>query len=320
MKYIKISLALVALLSIILTGCSSRRAAEDTEEAVLPSVFFEFVDDSGKEVRLFEKPKRVAVLFSSHAQAVLLAGGSVDITVGESVERGFAKEDCALVDGGAGKQINTELLVSLSPDFVVGSLDIPAHKEACELLSEAGIPTALFRIESFDDYDRTMKRLCGVFDSPEKYRENVALVRERIDGILSSSSITKEKKRILFVRCASTSKATKAKTAKDNFVCQMLKELGTYNIAEACPVLCETLSVEDILLQNPEYIFFSPMGDSEAAKAYINTLLENDEWKCLDAVKNKNYAFLEKDLFQYKPNNRWDTAYKTLLELLYGTE
>ena len=43
------------------------------------------------------------MLFSSFADVWETAGGRVDITVGESVERGFAPEDVLLVDDGAGK-------------------------------------------------------------------------------------------------------------------------------------------------------------------------------------------------------------------------
>ena len=33
--------------------------------------------------------------------------------------------------------------------------------------------------------------------------------------------------------------------------------------------------------------------------------------------KNKNYYFLEKDLFQFRPNHRWYDAYLKLWEILY---
>ena len=76
-------------------------------------------------------------------------------------------------------------------------------------------------------------------------------------------------KRILFVRAGSKYSATKAKTAENNFVCVMLNELGTYNIAENAPVLLDGLSLEEILLENPDFIFISTMGDEAAAKAYM---------------------------------------------------
>ena len=83
-----------------------------------------FTDSLGETVELPKRPENVAVLFSSFAEMWTLAGGEVAVTVGETIERGFAPADAALVDEGAGKSINLELLISLKPDFVICSADI----------------------------------------------------------------------------------------------------------------------------------------------------------------------------------------------------
>ncbi|MPN53734.1 hypothetical protein SDC9_201400 [bioreactor metagenome] len=43
-------------------------------------------------------------------------------------------------------------------------------------------------------------------------------------------------------------------------------------------------------------------------------------WQRLTAVRTGNYDYLPKDLFQFKPNARWDQAYAYLLKLLYPGE
>lgn len=301
-------LILVLVCAVLFWSCSENETKEDS--------YISFGDDSGFEVLLEEKPKKIAVLFSSHAEMVLLAGGSVDVTVGETIERGFAQEGTPLVDDGAGKKINCELLIAQNPDLVIGSYDIAAHKETAELMRKAGVPTALFHVESFYDYERVMGVLCRIFDSQEMYNKNVSSVRTEIESVLENVPKGKEKK-ILFIRCASTSKATKAKTKDQNFVCAMLDEMNTYNIAENVPLLLDGLSIEHIILENPDYIFFSTMGNEDAAKAYMTDVMSRDEWQTLSAVKNGKYTFLDKELFQYKPNSRWGKAYKTLAELLY---
>lgn len=129
-----------------------------------------------------------------------------------------------------------------------------------------------------------------------------------------------EQKRILFIRAGSKYSATKAKTAENNFVCVMLKELGTYNIAENAPVLLDGLSQEEILMENPDYIFISTMGKEEAARAYMDSVLQEEAWQHLDAVKEGRYAYLPKELFQFKPNKRWGEAYRYLADLLYPKE
>ena len=60
--------------------------------------YMEFADHQGSQVVLAHKPQNVAVLFSSFADIWTTAGGTVNITVAESVERGFF-----LLDFGATK-------------------------------------------------------------------------------------------------------------------------------------------------------------------------------------------------------------------------
>ncbi len=315
----KIISLILLILTLTVLGCSEKVCTSE-DSSLIPQNGYSvgFTDDAGKSFTLTQKPKKVAVLFSSFADMVLLSGGSVDITVGESIERGFAEKNTPLVDSGAGKRISSELLLSYSPDLIIGSYDIAAHREAAEFIKDSGIPFALFRVDGFEDYDRVMKTLCTIFERPELYEKNVTDVRDGIELVKSCIDTTAPKKRILFVRCASSAKATKAKTKDENFVCGMLDELHTFNIAEASPILLDGLSIEYILVENPDYIFFSPMGDEDAAKQYVQSLIENGAWQSLTSIKTGNYAFLPKKLFQYKPNSRWDEAYKYLAELLYG--
>ena len=111
---------------------------------------------------------------------------------------------------------------------------------------------------------------------------------------------------------------TKAKTAENNFVCVMLKELGTRNIAEKAPILLDGLSMEEILLSDPDVIFYTTMGSEDSAVSYMESLLSDPVWSSLTAVKNGQVHHLPKDLFQYKPNARWNEAYAYLVTLLYG--
>mgnify|MGYP002508413396 CR=1 FL=1 len=44
---------------------------------------------------------------------------------------------------------------------------------------------------------------------------------------------------------------------------------------------------------------------------------ENPLWNELDAVKNKQVYFLDKHLYNLKPNARWAEAYETLAEIYF---
>jgi len=304
----KKAVTLITAVLMLLSLCS---CALSTQNA---GCYFSFKDSTGTEITLSYKPERVAVLFSSFAEIWSLAGGETHITVGESIERGFCKEGTLLVDRGAGKTINTELLISYEPDFVICSADIPVQLQAARTLNSVGIPSACFSVENFEEY-LTMFRICtDITGNIEAYKTYGTDIKTQIDKTLEN--IEKSGKDILFIRAGSTAKSTKAKTADEHFACTMLDELGTHNIAENAPILLDGLSIEEIVTQNPDYIFITTMGDEQAAKANINSLFSEPVWQSLDAVKNKKYYFLPKELFQYKPNAKWAEAYAYLAEIL----
>ena len=278
---------------------------------------YTFEDSSGNSVTLREKPKRPAVLFSSFADVWRLSGGECYITVGESEERGYAEENTLFVDSGAGKTIDNELLISYEPDFVIVSADIPAQAETAELLRSYGIPCAEMRVESFSDYLYMLKICTDINEVPEAFTEYGTNLSYRIDDIFSKLPESNEQKRILFIRSGSSASSAKAKTADKHFAACMLEELGAYNIADNAEILLDGLSIEEILNEDPDMIFVVTMGDEEAAKVYMDSVFESPAWQSLSAVKNQKYYYLPKDLFQYKPNEKWYDAYLYLAELLY---
>lgn len=302
----------VILCLFFLVGCASAQNVRETPEMI------RFTDDTGSEIQVPQKPETVAVLLSSLADLWITAGGQVDITVGESIERGFAAENVILVDDGAGKTIDLEVLIAAEPDFVLYASDIVGQLECADALKAAGIPAAGFAVETFDDYLELLKICTDILDTPENYEIYGLQLQEKVDSLIELAQSQEKQPDILFVRAGSTAKVTKAKTAENHFVCAMLKELGTYNIAESAPVLLDGLSIEEILLADPDRMLYTTMGDESAGVAYMESLIADPVWQSLTAVKTGEVYQLPKDLFQYKPNSRWDEAYKYLIQLLYG--
>ena len=308
-KTVLISVVTVILIIFLLGTFETVKPQKNTD------VYFSFTDSTGKLVTLTEKPERVAVLFSSFADAWKESGGKTAITVGESVEREICREEVLLVDDGAGKTINTELLVSYEPDFVITSADIPAQREAAEKLRKVGIPVAELRMESFEDYKKiysAMSKINGTWEENEKQLE---FLSKSVEKELEKAN-GREEKKILFIRSGSSYSSAKAKRADDHFVAKMLEELGCHNIADDAPILVDGLSVEEIIEQDPDHIFISFMGDYFTSRAYMESVLEGDAWQSLTAVKEGRVHFLTLESFQYKPCRYWDGAYQVLNGIL----
>ncbi len=274
-------------------------------------------DATGAAVALPVNPKRVAVLFSSFADIWVTAGGTVAVTVQESIDRGFADSSAVLVDGGAGKTINLEQLVAAKPDLVILSSDIDAQKKAAAFCTAAGIPAVAFRVESFVDYLSVFEIFTKLTQRQDLYEKYGLQLRNQIDATISSLPTVEREIPILFIRAGSGARSTKAKGTKDHFACGMLSELGVRNIADSASVLLDGLSFEEILLQDPEHIFITTMGDADAAISYIQTILKQPQWQTLQAVQSGKVHILPKELFQYKPNARWAEAYRYLINTIY---
>lgn len=305
-KKFRVFLSICLFLTLIYTGYHLFRT-ESTNS-------FFMTDSNGERVILTKKPQNVAVLTASLCNVWANAGGEISITVGESVERGLCDKNVKLVDSGAGKSINTELLISYRPDFVIYSSDIPAQKDCADILKKSGIPAVSVRLDSFEDYLSTLKSFCDITGKAENADLYGEKQQEEINMIKQNALSQNRKAEILFVRSGSNISSFKAKTAKDNFVAKMLEELGCVNIADSALVLLDGISAEIVLKENPEYIFISLMGDEESGKRLTEDYFADEAFSTLTS----KIIYLPKELFQYKPCENWAKAYKFLYEKLYG--
>lgn len=255
-----------------------------------------------------------ACLNSSLADLWSLAGGTVDVTVQEAVDRGFADEIAVIMDAKSGRNINTEILIASRPDLVIGSVDTASHVRTAALMEDIGVETILVREDSFADFQdifRTLTEITGREDLYERYSSGQ---EAEIESIIRRCSARTEHPRVLFVRAGSAFSAVRAKRAADHFAAQMIQDLGAVNVADEFGALTDSLSLEALLAGDIEKILVVPQGDEEAGRAYIQSLFSRPGWRDVDA----ELIFLDKELFHYKPNGRWAEAYRCMEEVLYG--
>jgi iron complex transport system substrate-binding protein len=184
-----------------------------------------------------------------------------------------------------------------------------------DTFESAGIKTAYFKVETFEDYAAMMKIFTDITGDKDSYQTNVEDVRSDIAAQIARADGSSPT--ILFLRAYST--GVKAQ-GSDTMTGQMLKELGCVNIADSEDSLLKDLNMEAIIAADPDYIFVTTMGESkEAALKMVDELLiSNPAWSGLTAVKENRYHVLPKELFHMKPNNRWGESYQILADYLYG--
>ena len=259
-----------------------------------------------------------ACLNSSIADLFLLAGGSVDITVQDSVDRGFVPDNVLLADSASGMNINREILISGAPDLVLGSADSASHVKLKRFLDERGVDMILIKQDSFEDFLAVFRTLTSITGRDDLFMLYGTRQEEVIDEIIAQCGEIEEKPRVLFVRAGSAFSSVRAKRADDHFAAGIIEDLGGINVADEAGILTESLSLEAMIISDIDKILIVPQGDEEESIRYISSLFCRPGWRDIKAVKEGEVHFLPKDLFHYKPNGRWAEAYAVMKEVLYG--
>lgn len=288
----------------------------DLEQTELSEVTF--TDDLGRSITV-ENPQRVAPLLGSFAQIWMLSGGEVCATADDAWDNLELDLPENAVNLGNTKELNLELLFSAKPDFIIASTNTGQHMEWKDTLEAAEIPTAYFDVSDFDDYLRVLSICTDITGRKDLYEENGKAVQEQIQKVVEKSRLRLEQEEAPTVLAMVMSASSiYAKTSEGNVVGEMLDSLGCVNIADANEKLLENLSIEYILQQDPDYIFVVQHGDdTEGTKEHMRQLFEeNVSWASLTAVKENRVYFMDKQLYNLKPNNRWGEAYEGLEAIL----
>lgn len=325
----KRNIFLAGLLALsLLGGCASSPAAAPAQPESGPQAQEEislfpltFQDHSGRSVTLEGKPERVVALFGSYAQTWLLSGGSLAGATSDAVDENrleMLEDPDSLSLVGTTHNPNLEEILSLEPDFVILSSGVEEQVKVSQTLEAAGIPCAFFKVEMFEDYLSMLELFSQINGRPDLYEKNGLAVKEKIESTISRVP-EGEAPTVLFVRAFST--GAKAK-GDDNMTGAMLRDLKADNIASRHSSLLEELSMESIIAEDPDFILIVPMGsDSQKAlDALAAGIQSNPAWNTLTAVENGRCVVLPRDLFHFKPNDRWGEAYEYLFAILYGED
>ena len=294
----------VILICVLLASCSP---GADPSEGI--------TDDLGRTVPL-GKPERVACLLGSFAQIWQLAGGQAVAAPDDAwVDLGLDMAPDA-VNLGSTKNLSLEALFSAEPDLVLASVNTAQNLQWQQTLEAAGIPVAYFEVSDFEGYLRLLKLCTDLTGRADLYERHGLAVQQQIDEAVEKAQARGTAPRVLYLRISGS--GVRAKNSKGTVLGQMLLALGCVNIADADETLLEHLSMEHILMEDPDYIFIVQQGDdTEAARAHLERFFEeNPAWASLTAVREGRVFQLDKQLYNLKPNDRWGEAYLALEALL----
>jgi len=142
-------------------------------------------------------------------------------------------------------------------------------------------------------------------------------IQKEVDEIISKAPTDKNYKAVVLFATAKSIAVRDSNT----MVGEMLKDLNVTNISDDTKGSSDTktFSMEKILQEDPDFIFVQTMGSDlqKITERLKSDVQDNPAWASLTAVKEDRYIVLPKNLYLYKPNDRYAEAYEGLAKILY---
>ena len=303
---------LILILACFLCLPDGAPAAPKSEETLIVT------DDLNRSVAIPKGKLRAAVLLASFADCWLLAGGEVAATVHDAWEDYDLALPEGTVDRGPYNGINLELLIQSGPDFVIASANTKAHVELAESFERMHLPVLFFSVECFEEYLAMLSTLTGITGRADLYEKYGLSLREEIESAKQAAAEAVRAsgpQRILILRASTVD--IHAKSSQGSVLGAMLRDLGCINIADESG-LADSLSLERIIMEDPDRIFVVFQGDTTEAQRRLEAeFVQDSAWAGLSAVKGGRIHYMDKRLYHMKPNSRWGEAYQNLEALLY---
>lgn len=306
----KKSILFLLLLCLLLPACSM-------EQPTVSDNGITFTDALGREVTV-DHPQRVAALLGSFADVWCLSGGTLCASAEDGWEDfGLPLEDA--VNIGGAHSPNLELLLAANPDFVLASASTASHLAMQDTLEALGIPVAYFDVDHFQDYLHMLDICTDITGRKDLYLQNGLQIQAQIQAVkerYAAGNVPEAQRKVLLIRAAVS--VIKAKGSTGTILGEMLSDMGCINIADSDRTLLEDLSVEAVIQQQPYHIFVVTMGsDPAAVQASMEAMLQSHPaWSTLDAVRCGRVHYMDKTLFNLKPNDNWARSYEILYETL----
>lgn len=295
------TLLLTLLFALLMTACSSASPASGD---------LTFTDGLSREVKLDGPAQRVVSLAPSITE-ILFAVGAGSQVVGRDDFSDFPAEAQSVASiGSTFGPLNTEAILALEPDLVVAAeINTP---EQIKSLEDLGITVYYFANST--DFDgvykdlETMGKLTGNEDEAAALSESLSA---RVDAVKEAVSGVTEKPTV-FYEIDGTDPAKPWTTGPGTFMDTMVTMAGGVNIGGVLSDQYAQISVEEIVLQDPNFIV---LGDTLYGVT-IESIAERAGWADLTAVKEGN-IFPFDDNLASRPGPRLVDGLEALLVILH---
>lgn len=319
------TLLLTLLITLLLAGCapastptkapvSSPQAAPVSTESPATEVPTDtailFTDSLGREVKLAAPARRVVSLAPSLTE-VLFAIGAGSQVVGRDEYSNYPEQALGVESIGSTYQtLNTEAILALDPDLVVAAgINSP---EQIKALEDLGVVVYFFGnpvdFEGMYQHLEIMGGLTGHAKGAGTLVESLKVRVQAVEEMIAPLSY----KPTVFYEIDSTDATKPWTSGPDTFMDTMITMAGGINIGGALSDSFAQISLEEIILQDPDFII---LGDAKWG-ATIESIGKRPGWESLSAVKNEKIFVFDDDLAS-RPGPRLVDGLEALVAILH---
>lgn len=294
------SLLLITTLVPLLMGCSSAPAP----------VVISLVDGLNRTVTLQGPAKRIVSLAPSNTELLYEVGAGAQV-IGRDDFSDFPVEVKALPSvGGSMGNYDLNAIAALKPDLILAAqINTP---EQVKSLENMGLTVFyLNNPEHMVGLYENMKAVGTLTGKTDQAASLVESLQLRIKTIVDKlPAITTHYK--VYYELDATDPTTPFTAGPGSYINTLLEIAGDQNIGAALKVPFGTISSEEVIKQNPDFIL---LGDA-AFGVTIESVEQRPGWSAINAVKNKNVYVFDNNVVS-RPTARIVDAIEMLARLIH---
>lgn len=261
------------------------------------------IDDEGIE-HTFDQPLQRIVSLMPHATELLFEVGAGDHVVGAVQYSDYPEAAKKIPRVGGYSALNIEAIVALKPDLLIAWPEGNRNREL-DRLKALGLPILVSDPREFKDIANALFIYGKITDNNEQAAKAIETFNKKLTYLRNTYS--EQEKVSVFYQVWNAPLMTQN---GNTFISRAIEVCGGINIFSDLPMTNPQVSIESILIQDPQVIVASGMG--QARPEWLN---DWRQYKTLQAVEANQLYHIAPELFQ-RPTVRFLLGTEQLCEAM----
>jgi iron complex transport system substrate-binding protein len=308
-------IGIISMMSFLLVGCGSQAREKSVAQSAASSEYLKIVDDGGRTVVLPQKPQRIVVLSTSFLDVLYGVGGQAIGRPSSKTALMFPAADGA-AEVGFVYNVNTEKVVALQPDLVIGFFGI--HEKLIPILESSKIPVVMLKMKTYDDIVAKVKLFGDIAGTQAQAQSMIDQMQVEINEV--TGKLPAQSKKVVILHATAKNVTVELENSLAGNVAKLLKikniAVGSQSV-ESDPEITP-YSLEKLVEGDADAILVVTMGNMADIETRMKTdIASNPAWAGLRAVKTGHIYFLPAEFFQVNPGIQFPKSVEYMAKVVY---